>query len=387
MSMPMSVPSVAPADPAVAALREAARRSARGGARRAVLALHLATIDSLRPHHARVARAILTDIARRLEGEVLRLPTGDLALICPLHTPAADRIGPYAPGPSGLAGVLERLFGATVPELYSRWCLPDEEPSLQLWLDRLPASSPAPAASVAPDLPQASTAPLPPIHRQTAIRIDPTGTSHRVLPGFEEITVANTPAHPGADPFLLRHLAQQHDQRLIAAVAQCLAAGPPDPARLPLHLNLTLPALLSDDLPALAACSRPIGVELSLLDACADPAAYAAARTRLSALGIALILDEVTADSLAVTRPAGLGASAIKLAWSPQLARTSLAGSLDGAPRDQIILYRAETEAALAWGLARGIRRFQGRQVDAMLAAMNATARPAPPNHHLIGLQ
>jgi hypothetical protein len=95
----------------------------------------------------------------------------------------------------------------------------------------------------------------------------------------------------------------------------------------------------------------------------------------------------VTADSLAVTRPAGLGASAIKLAWSPQLARTSLAGSLDGAPRDQIILYRAETEAALAWGLARGIRRFQGRQVDAMLAAMNATARPAPPNHHLIGLQ
>jgi hypothetical protein len=306
-----------------------------------------------------------------------------------LHTAAAAQIGPYAPGPTGLAGVLERLFAAAPAEgtLYSRWRLPDDEPTLHLWLDRLPAGPPAAALFAAPGLPQTATAPLTPIHRQTAIRIDPTRTGHPVVPGFEEITLTNMPAHTGADPFLLRHLAQQHDQRLIAAVAQCLAAGPPDPARLPLHLNLTLPALLSDDLPALAACSRPIGVELSLLDACADPAAYAAARARLSALGIALILDEVTADSLAVTRPAGLGASAIKLAWSPQLARTSLAGSLDGATRDQIILYRAETEAALAWGLARGITRFQGRQVDAMLAAMNANCRPASQNPHRIGLQ
>ena len=33
------------------------------------------------------------------------------------------------------------------------------------------------------------------------------------------------------------------------------------------------------------------------------------------------------------------------------------------------MLARADTEAALRWGMANGIRRFQGRHADAMLAA------------------
>ena len=36
---------------------------------------------------------------------------------------------------------------------------------------------------------------------------------------------------------------------------------------------------------------------------------------------------------------------------------------------DKVVLHHAETEAALRWGLAHGIRRFQGRHVDAMLGA------------------
>jgi hypothetical protein len=37
------------------------------------------------------------------------------------------------------------------------------------------------------------------------------------------------------------------------------------------------------------------------------------------------------------------------------------------------VLHRAETEPALSWGLQRGIRCFQGRHVDAMLAAERIT--------------
>ncbi len=36
---------------------------------------------------------------------------------------------------------------------------------------------------------------------------------------------------------------------------------------------------------------------------------------------------------------------------------------------DRIVLHRAETEAAVTWGQAQGISRFQGRHVDAMLGA------------------
>jgi hypothetical protein len=36
---------------------------------------------------------------------------------------------------------------------------------------------------------------------------------------------------------------------------------------------------------------------------------------------------------------------------------------------DKIVLGRCDSEAAIQWGLAKGIQRFQGRYVDTMLAA------------------
>lgn len=36
---------------------------------------------------------------------------------------------------------------------------------------------------------------------------------------------------------------------------------------------------------------------------------------------------------------------------------------------DKVLLARCDSEAAIQWGLERGIQRFQGRYVDAMLAA------------------
>jgi hypothetical protein len=41
-----------------------------------------------------------------------------------------------------------------------------------------------------------------------------------------------------------------------------------------------------------------------------------------------------------------------------------------------VVLHHAETEAALRWGMAQGLRRFQGRHVDAILAAGRILACP-----------
>ena len=77
-----------------------------------------------------------------------------------------------------------------------------------------------------------------------------------------------------------------------------------------------------------------------------------------------------------LTVPAALAPDLVKLDWHPTVpegART-LDEAVAALGPDRVVLARAETEAALAWGLARGIRRFQGRHVDAMLAAQRIGA-------------
>jgi len=43
----------------------------------------------------------------------------------------------------------------------------------------------------------------------------------------------------------------------------------------------------------------------------------------------------------------------------------------------RLVLHRTDTDAAIRWGVANGIRRFQGRQVDAMLGAARMASCPA----------
>ena len=150
--------------------------------------------------------------------------------------------------------------------------------------------------------------------------------------------------------------------------------------------TLTLPAILSDKFARFAMLCRsfgaPVGVEVALVEACSDAAAFGRARRVLAESGLALVLDGVSHLALMLTRPCALRADLVKLDWSPRLAelateeRQQIAAALERIGAHRIILHRAETEAALRWGLAQGIRRFQGRYVDAMLAAGRTMACP-----------
>ncbi len=332
---------------------------------------------------------MMDDAAQRQEGQVFALHNDDLLLLF-----RSDDAG------SPMTETLARLFLVDVPDpvgLTTLWSMAlDGASVLEYARARLLDVSPEPDAVEPNGSAQAIGAIESVIEhsritdlmqQQTAVMVTP-GQTGRLQPLFREVTfsvavlearIAAT-GQANADPFLFRHLASRLDSRMLDVLRQDLQVNGPLTAGTrhlgpTLHLNLTLSGILSDRFAHFAATCRAvgarIGVEIPLVEACADPEAFMAARTRLRLAGLALVLDGVTHHALMLTMPMVLEPDLIKLDWSPRLPEAGAAvdRAVTALGGDRVVLHRAETEAALSWGLAHGIRRFQGRHVDAMLAA------------------
>ena len=360
------------------------------------LVLHLSqmALPAPRPHHRRIARAVMDDAAQRQEGQVFALRNEDLLLLF-----RADD------GTCPLAATLARLFQVDVPDpagLTTLWSLERDGAALLRYaqarvLDALPdpaSAEPKGSAQLIDALESviehSRITDL--TRRQTAVLLVP-GREARLQPLFREVSfsvdvleariAATGQAH--ADPFLFRHLASRLDRRMLDVLRRDLQANGPLTAGARglgpmLHLNLTLSGIMSDRFAQFAAACRAIGaqvgVEIPLIEACADPEAFVAARTRLRFAGLSLVLDGVSHHALMLTVPAVLEPDLIKLDWSPRLpeAGAAVARAVAALGESRVVLHRADTEHALSWGLAHGIRRFQGRWVDAMLAAQRIGA-------------
>ncbi len=391
------------------ALAEHARRWVAQPAGRTAVVLHLSRMvaPAPRPHHRRIARALMDDAATRHDGHLFSLGNGDLVL---LWSAAPGGRGDTA-NARALPDILGRLLRADVPNpaaVLSVWPLERAPAALLTYArarlaDRRDASPTAtpPAAlrepgsetiaaeAVAVTLSRIDLGDL--LRRQTAVRVD---AARGFMPLFREVTVSiaavearlDAGSHAGgvnADPFLLQHLAGQLDERVLAALTAAIGRGGPlDPTAEgtpPIHLNLTLQAAtgaaFAEFAAAMVEAGRPAGIELSLLEACADPDRFAAVRERLTRHGLALVLDGVSFAALRLTQAWLLRPDLLKLDWTPQLAdladadARALGHALREIGVERVVLHRAETEAALRWGLSRGIRRFQGRHVDAMRSA------------------
>jgi hypothetical protein len=196
---------------------------------------------------------------------------------------------------------------------------------------------------------------------------------------------ANQTTAATIDPYVFQYIAGRLDERLLAALTDEIAADGPLDARAgdgapnALHVNLTLAATSSAAFGAFAdrCASRqlPIGVEVAFAEAAADPARFAAFKREAQARAVAVLLDSVPLLSLAIVEPCLDGIDFLKLDWPSLVDGANLPETerIDAAIRrldpSRLVLQRAETEAALHWGMARGIRHFQGRHVDAMLGA------------------
>ncbi len=369
-------------------LHAAVQRCLRTGQNWAVIVLHLSALlpPAPRPHHRRIAGAILSDAALRHGGQVFTQPSGDLAMLC------------RTDGVAGTAETLARLFHVDAPRieaLLTLWRLPSDAASVFAYADRdddaatpleeklnLSASPMLPAATNAIDALLATARLSDLLRQQIAIRLD-----GGMRPVFREVAFSTAalqariavmgPAQ--GDPFLLHHLAARLDERMLGSMAERLPPGD-----LPLHVNLTVTGVLSDAFLPFARAIEQAGVEaavgLSLLDAGADPAAFHVASARLRGHGFAVAINGMGHAALLLARPQAAGADVVKLDWSARIPACSkrdaaaLAEALDRIGPDRVVLQRSETEAAVAWGMAHGIRRFSGRHVDAMLAAARLAA-------------
>ncbi len=369
-----------PASPLHHAVGLAIDCASRGRASLSVLALHLSRLHAPgpRPHHRRIAAALLEGVVKAHGGQVFSCPNGDLVM---LSDAAAG---------TALVPTLSRLFRAEAPgvdRLLALWSLPADQAAVSAYIDtlttdlRVQKQAPAPLGAMAAADAVLTSVPLAHLlRRQMAVQI----TGCRVTPIFQELLVplAVLEAQAGAalpdmdDPFLSRHLAARLDARVLSAADQW-PAGPV------LHLNLTLPGTASAafvDFTASLPGSTALGIELQFMEAVADLAQFQAATDRLRLAGIAIILDGVDHAALLLARPAAFAPDLLKLDWSPRMAalpareRRHTEAVIAGFGPERIVLHRAETEAALTWGRQQGISRFQGRHVDAMLAAKRITA-------------
>jgi hypothetical protein len=376
---------------------------------RLALVLHLSRLKDPAPppHQSRIAHALLQDMALRQGGQVFPMRNGDLVLICSGEDAAAAPSSQQAM-PRALPAALARLFGADAPgdaPLTSCWKLEGEAAALQQYIGQRLRDPTQPGVAVAPpsehevplDAIESAIDTLPferALQQQTAIRVLPgrgLPLAGRLAPLFREVSFSLAPiatqagmAHAVADPFLLRHFATRLDARLLAHLLGDLTATrtltrPALLGRLPLHVNLTLSGIVSPAFAQLAHAARRhsarFGIEIALLEAVGDPVQFALATHALNAAGFGLVLDGVNHLALAMTNPAVLKPQWLKLAWSPRLAdATSEAlrpvdAAIERIGADRIVMRQADSEQALAWGLARGVTAYQGRFPDAVQAA------------------
>ena len=356
----------------------ALNRVLRSGHQASVLRLFVSRVHAaaLRPHHGRVARCLFDDMVQTAGGQVFACTNGDLVLIA----------GPEAV--STLASIVLRVFRAEIPadqQVIGLWSLPEDAAQVRAEFAvssqiMLPADDePAPLGTIAAigtALAAAQGGNF--IRRQTAIRI----AGSRVMPFFDELSVSMAELEErigfelpsNADPYLCHHMAGQLDRHMLTSLAMADFSGTPA-----LHINLPLAAMDRPELSAVNDAARRagtlLGVEIALVEALANFADYDRLRTRLQNDGCTVVLDGVNHHALLRCDPPVFRPDLLKLEWSPLMPALPLRDqrrlhrAITTLGADRVVLGRAETEQALVWGLEAGIRCFQGRHVDLMLAA------------------
>ncbi len=360
-------------------LQQALGRAARAGRPLTLLVAALSRMHppGPRPHHYRACRAVIDQAVRAHSGQVFTCPNGDMVLLAVPEVAAQVM--------ATLADMLQAEAAGSGP-LLQCWAVPGEEAAVQTQLAELTGppptmveEPPAPIGAIAAVGALLASAPggeL--IRRQAGVRVANGGMALLYqemgfsLAALEARIGLRLPA--GADPYLFRHLARELDEQMLTALARDrLLVGQS------VHLNLTLPSFASAGwsrlLPAASRSGMTLGIELQFMEVVADLAGFAKARDQLRAAGCSLVLAGVDHDTLLLAALERLEPDWVKLDWSPRLSRlpgpqrSAVSGAMSRIGLDRVILQRAETEAALAWGLGAGIRCFQGRYVDTMLAA------------------
>jgi hypothetical protein len=172
--------------------------------------------------------------------------------------------------------------------------------------------------------------------------------------------------------WLFQHLSQTLDLRVLGALGEMKLRERPKIYSLNLNIS-TITSAAFEKFEALAKDRAGILVELQVLDIIGDSRGFFTARQRLRERGHQLAIDGLNELTMQFMDIAQFDADLYKITWSPDMAGgehgEAMSLALASISNEKILLARCDSEAAISWGLNRGIERFQGRYVDAMLAA------------------
>lgn len=172
--------------------------------------------------------------------------------------------------------------------------------------------------------------------------------------------------------WLFQHLSQVLDLRVLG-VLQDMALRKA-PAAVSVNLNMaTINTPVFARFEA-ALRGRPLCVEFQLIDIFNDLDGYFRVRDRLRAAGHKTVLDGMSPITLQFMDAELYEADFVKVNWSPDMAddtqTADLVRALGPVGFDRVILARCDSETSISWGLHQGIRHFQGRFLDSMIAAV-----------------
>ncbi|PKU22763.1 hypothetical protein [Telmatospirillum siberiense] len=215
------------------------------------------------------------------------------------------------------------------------------------------------------------------IRRQSSMIV---GKDAKALVYFQEFFVAMAELQKALAPnvnllgnrWLFQHLSQTLDLKVLGALGEMTLRAKPKIYSLNLNIT-TIGSKAFEAFEAGIAGQAEISVELQVLDILADSRGFFAARQRLRDKGHMVVVDGLNELTMQFMDISQFDADLYKVTWSPDMMEgehgAAMAEAIATIDTDKILLARCDSEAAIGWGLNRGIARFQGRYVDSMLSA------------------
>lgn len=228
----------------------------------------------------------------------------------------------------------------------------------------------------------------PHVRRQPAVRIT---EDRQARIAFEEFFVSignlQKAVAPNtvltADRWLFQDFSRALDRRVMDLLGGQALLTVPGAVSLNLNLESTRTPTFQRLVRRLKGTQKLI-VEVQVIDVFADIAAYEDTRDALREAGHELVIDGLSPATLRLLDVSRLDPDYAKVLWNADLAREETAGKtatfaaeVQAAGPQRVVLARCDTETSVLWGLANGVRLFQGRFMDAVLATVTMEACPA----------
>lgn len=181
-----------------------------------------------------------------------------------------------------------------------------------------------------------------------------------------------------ANSWLFQHLTETLDKRMLSMLSKTDTLTISGDISFNLNISTMLsPEFLAFDDNITASRRGAMIIELQNQDIFADIGAYLFAREFVQEKGYRVCLDGITHQTLAMIDRERLGVDMVKLVWRADVvdkgddARNKLVEAIRRVGEDRIVLCRVDNREAIDFGHAVGIRLFQGRYVENLIAEDN----------------